>query len=69
MTETRYQRIAREQAERQKARKERYDAEQARYEKAMRAANRRYHQAARIRRRERAYEDWCTSDFPNQPDD
>ena len=62
--ETRYQRITREQRERQAARAMRMDEERA---KAATDARKRRRWANEARR-ERAYEDWCTSDFPNQPD-
>lgn len=64
MAETRYQRIAREQRERQEARmsREAQAAKDARITARVRA------RIARRRKTDRAYEDWCMSDFPNQSD-
>lgn len=63
MSETRYQRVAREQAERQAARAERLKAERKEAAALLRPIG-----SARQRRRDKAYEAWCTSDFPNQED-
>ncbi len=60
--ETSYQRVAREQRERQAARL----AKEEQRLKGERTRQRAQRAIAGARRRERAYEEWCTSDFPNQ---
>jgi hypothetical protein len=62
--ETRYQRVAREQAERQAVREKRFQAETRGRMREAAIQNR----IARQVKHDRAYEDWCTSDFPNQGD-
>lgn len=60
--ETRYQRVAREQAGRQAIRKAKMEVEQKAKSRAIRKANK----ITKETRREQAYSDWATSDFPNQ---
>lgn len=62
--ESAWQKLCREQAERQKARATRLELERKAKSRAIRQQRKR----ARESKREKAYADWAMSDFPNQPD-